>query len=168
MMMRAARYIFLGFAAVVLQTTLVPGIGIVGQRPDLIVVFAVLVGAYEGASTGCLAGFVAGFLVDIYHPPTLGAGTIAGTLAGYVGGRAQEILDLDLPLNQAAAFAFVRVVHDLAYGMVVSIKGEGGFWGLFLGRAFGGALYTALVGTAFLALISLVRGGRHVINRRYS
>jgi rod shape-determining protein MreD len=167
-MSRAVRYIFFGFVAIVLQTTLVPGIGLAGQRPDLIVVFAVLVGAYQGASAGCLAGFIAGFLVDIYHPPTLGAGTIAGTLAGYVGGRAQEILDLDLPLNQATAFAFARVVHDFAYGIVASIKGEGGFWGLFLGRVFGGAVYTALVGTAIIALIALVRGGKHVIRRKYT
>lgn len=165
-MARVLRYLFFGLAVVVLQTTLVPAVGIVGQRPDLVVVFAVIVGAFEGVPAGCLTGFAIGFLVDIYHPPTLGAGVMAGTLAGYLGGKAQEVLDLDLPLNQATAFAFARVAHDLVYTLVVSIKGEGAFWAPFFGRAFGGAVYTALIGTGVLVLVSFVRGGKHVVDRR--
>ncbi|MFC1543832.1 rod shape-determining protein MreD [Gemmatimonadota bacterium] len=165
-MARAARYAFFGLVTVVLQTTLAPGVSILGQRPDLVVIFAVLVGAFEGASRGCAAGFIVGFLVDIYHPATLGAGTIAGTVAGYAGARAQELLDLDMPLNQAAAFAFVTVLHGSIHALVVVLKGEGAFWRLVLGRVPGGALYTALVGVAVLGLVGFLRGGRHIVDRR--
>ena len=165
-MARLLRYMFMGLAVVVFQTTLVPGIGVLGQRPDLVVVFAVIAGAFEGATAGSIAGFIVGFLVDIYHPSTLGAGTMAGTMAGYIGAKAQEFLDLDLPLNQATAFAFARLVHDLVHALVVNFKGEGSFWLLFFGRALGGAVYTALVGVVVLGLIGLLRGRKHVVDRR--
>jgi rod shape-determining protein MreD len=165
-MTRFIRYVVMGLVVVVFQTTLTPGIGVLGQRPDLVVVFAVIAGAFEGATAGSIAGFVVGFLVDIYHPATLGAGTLAGTMAGYVGAKAQELLDLDLLLNQATAFAFARLVHDLIHALVVSLKGEGLFWSLYFGRAIGGAVYTAIVGAAVLSLIGVVRGRKHVVDRR--
>ncbi|MCK4771705.1 MAG: rod shape-determining protein MreD [Candidatus Latescibacteria bacterium] len=165
-MNRLVRYLFFGLSAVVLQTSLVPSLSIFGQRPDLVVVFALIVGAYEGSSLGCAAGFLVGLAVDLYHPPTMGAGAMAGTLAGYLGGKAQVFLDLDVPLNQGAAFAAGLLAHDAVYSIVASLQGEGNMLWLFAGRAFGGAVYTALVGTACLSAAGLIRGRKHVVDRR--
>ena len=165
-MNRLVRYLFFGLSAVVLQTSLVPSLSIFGQRPDLVVVFALIVGAYEGSSLGCASGFLVGLAVDLYHPPTMGAGAMAGTLAGYLGGKAQVFLDLDVPLNQGAAFAAGLLAHDAVYSIVASLQGEGNMLWLFAGRAFGGAVYTALVGTACLSAAGLIRGRKHVVDRR--
>jgi rod shape-determining protein MreD len=165
-MARAVRYIFFGLVAVVLQTAVVPGIAILGVRPDLVVLFAAIVGALEGAPAGTLAGFLVGFMVDIYQPATLGAGTIAGTLAGHVGARVQRLLDLDLPLNQAAGLAFAHVVGVTAYAVVVALKGQGVFWHMLLTQVPGGAVYTAVVGVGVFGVLRLLRGGRHVVERR--
>ncbi len=165
-MNRLARYLFFGFAAVVLQTMLVPEIALWGQVPDLIVIFAVVVGAFEGSSAGCGAGFLAGLAVDLYHPPTFGAGVMAATVAGYLGGKAQILLDLDHAVNQMVALAATRVVHDLVYALVGTVQGSVEPLSFLVPGTIGGAIYTALIGAAVLALAGLVRGGKHVIDRR--
>ena len=165
-MNRLARYLFFGACVVILQTSLVPSLSIFGQRPDLVVVFALIVGAYEGSGWGSMAGFAVGLLVDFYHPPTLGAGAMAGTLVGYIGGKAQIFLDLDVPLNQASALIAGLLAHDAVYSIVASIQGEGNVLLLFVGRALGGAVYTAMVGTLCLSAAGLIRGRKHVVDRR--
>jgi len=163
---RLIRYIFFGLCTVVLQTTLVPSLSIFGQRPDLVVIMAVIVGAFEGSGRGSIAGFLAGLAVDLYHPPTMGAGAMAGTLAGYLGGRAQIFLDLDLWLNQGLAFASVTIAHHALYSIVISLQGEGNILLLFAARAFGGALYNAIIGAGCLTVVGFVRGRKHVVDRR--
>ncbi len=165
-MSRLVRYTFFGVCTVVLQTTLVPSLSIFGQRPDLVVILAVIAGAFEGSGRGSMVGFLAGLAVDLYHPPTMGAGTMAGTLAGYLGGRAQAFLDFDLWLNQSVAFALVTFVHHALYSIVISLQVEGNLLLFFATTAFGGALYTAFIGTGCLAVAGFVRGRKHVVDRR--
>ena len=165
-MTRLVRYTFFGICAVVFQTTLVPSLSIFGQRPDLVVILVVLIGAYEGSSWGSIAGFLAGLAVDLYHPPTMGAGAMAGTLAGYLGGRAQIFLDFELWLNQGVAFALVTFVHHALYSIVISLQGEGNLLLFFATTAFGGALYTAFIGAGCLAVVGFLRGRKHLVDRR--
>ena len=165
-MIRLIRYMFFGICAVVLQTTLVPSLSIFGQRPDLVVILAVIAGAFEGSRWGSITGFLAGLAVDLYHPPTMGAGAMAGTLAGYLGGRAQVFLDFDLWLNQGVAFALATIAHHALYSIVISLQGEGNLLFLFATTAFGGALYTAFIGAGCLTVVGFVRGRKHVVDRR--
>ena len=165
-MNRLFRYLFFGLAAMVLQTYLVPSVGIGGQRPDLVVIFALTAGAFEGSTRGSLAGFLAGLAVDLYHPPTFGAGAMAGTVAGYLGGRAQTFLDLDHALNQMMAFAGAHVAHTAVFAIIASLQGTGPVLKLFFANGIGGALYTALVGSAVVTVIGLVRGRKHIVDRR--
>lgn len=165
-MNRLARYLFLGLCVVVLQTLLIPLIGIFNQRPDLVVVFALILGAFEGPAIGSLAGFLVGLAVDLYHPPTLGAGAMAGTVVGYLGGKVQVFLDLDHSLNQLTAFTVGHLVHNAFYLSVAAIQGEADLFGLFFGKGLGGAVYTAIVGTSVLTLVGAIRGRKHVVDRR--
>ena len=165
-MNRVLRYLFFGVAAVLLQTLLVPGLALVGQVPDLVVIFAVIVGAYEGSVAGSTAGFLVGLAVDIYHPPTFGAGVMAATVAGYLGGKARIVLDLDHALNQMVVLAAARIAHDLVYALVGALQGSVTPLPWLLRGTFGGAVYTALVGVAALALAGLVRQRKPVSDRR--
>lgn len=165
-MMRMLRYLFFGMSTVVLQTTLVPAMAVAGQRPDLVVIFAVMAGAWEGSRRGALAGFTTGLLVDLYHPPTLGAGAMAGALAGYLGGKAQIFLDMEMPLNQAVGLAGAHLAHHLLYGVVAALKGEWNPVVFFLTFGPGGALYTALLGTIIFGIGRLARGRRPDRDRR--
>jgi rod shape-determining protein MreD len=165
-MNRFLRYFFFGLAAVIFQTYLVPSLGIAGQRPDLIVIFALTAGAFEGSARGSLAGFLAGLAVDLYHPPTFGAGAMAGSVAGYLGGRAQVFLDLDHALNQMMAYGTAHVAHTLLFSIVASLQGAGPAVSLFFSNGIGGALYTALLGAALMTVIGLLRGRRHIVDRR--
>jgi rod shape-determining protein MreD len=165
-MNRLLRYLFFGLAVAVLQTTLIPSFDLFGQRPDLVVVFAAAVGAFEGASWGSTAGFLLGLLVDLHHPPSMGAGAMGGALAGWLGGKAQEYLDLELPLNQFVAFAAARFANDLAYAVVVAVKELENFWTVLLGRGLGGAVLTGLVGLVVMRTAYLMGAGRNPLDRR--
>jgi rod shape-determining protein MreD len=163
---RLLRYLFFGLAAAVLQTTLVPILSLAGQRPDLVVLFAVAVGAFEGASLGSTAGFLLGLLVDLHHPPTMGGGAMGGALAGWLWGKARDLLDLGLPLDQLITFVAARLAHDLLYDGVAALKGYGNLGTLFFGHALGGAVLTALLGMAVLTLAGLLGAGRYSLDRR--
>jgi len=165
-MNRLLRYFFFGLATVIFQTYLVPAMGFFSQRPDLIVIFALTAGAFEGSTRGSLAGFLAGLAVDLYHPPTFGAGAMAGTLVGYIGGKAQVFLDLDHAVNQMMAYAGGHVAHTALISIVISLQGMGPVTRLFFSNGIGGAIYTALLGAALMTAIGLVRGRRHIVDRR--
>jgi rod shape-determining protein MreD len=165
-MNRLLRYLFFGIAAAVLQTTLVPLSALFGQRPDLVVVFAVVVGVYEGAAGGSTAGFLLGLLVDLHHPPTIGAGAMGGALAGWLGGKARELLDLGLPLDQFITFVTARLGHDVLHHGVAAVKGYGNLGALFFGDSLGGAVLTGLVGMAVFALAGLLGARRYYLDRR--
>jgi rod shape-determining protein MreD len=165
-MNRFLRYLFFGLTAVVFQTCLVPSLGIVGQRPDLIVIFALTAGVYEGSGRGSLAGFLAGLAADLYHPPTFGAGAMAGTLVGYLGGRARVFFDLDHTLDQMMAYAGGHVTHSALFAFVTSLQGAGPVLHIFFSNGIGGAVYTALLGAALMTVIGLIRGSRPFFDRR--
>lgn len=164
--MRALRYLFFGFAAVVLQTTLVPFLGILEQRPDLIVIFAVILGALQGPRFGALGGFVAGLAVDLYHPPTLGAGAMGGAVAGYLGGKIRAFLDLEFSVNQAAAFFAAHLAYVGVYALVTVVKAEGNFWDIFVVHGIGSGIYTALLGGLVFAVLQWVARGRGGLDLR--
>ncbi len=164
--MRTLRYLFFGFAAVVLQTTLVPTVGVLGQHPDLIVIFAVIAGALEGPRWGSIVGFLAGLAVDLYHPPTFGAGAMGGAVAGYMGGKMRAFLDLEFLANQAAAFFTAYLVHDGIYSLVATLKAEGGSWILFILHGIGSGIYTALAGCLVFAVLQGVVRGRGGLDLR--
>ncbi|MFO7768679.1 MAG: rod shape-determining protein MreD [bacterium] len=164
--MRLLRYLFFGIAAVVLQTTLVPTVGVFEQRPDLIVIFAVIAGSLEGPRWGATAGFLAGLAVDVYHPPTFGAGAMGGAVAGYLGGKTRVFLDLESPVNQAAAFFAAHLGHDGVYALVVAVKAEGNFWEMFILHGIGSGIYSALGGVLVFAVLQAAARGRGGLDLR--
>ena len=164
--MAALGTILLCFAALGLQATLVPHIGIAGIRPDLPLVVAVLLGYLRGATIGTVGGFFVGLAQDLTNPAFLGLNALTKSLLGYASGSMREQLNASNPVAQAAVLFVAVLAHDLVY---LTIFTHLALSELLLGlwtRSLPTALYTALVGMwALWALGSLSRRGVHAVGR---
>jgi len=108
----------------ILQSTLLQGIAIMGVLPSttilLIVSYAILRGDVEGA----IVGFAAGFLQDVFFGQYLGFYAVCGALTGYICGkpfrdffRENYLLPLLLVLAAVLANELVfYVFHFLLFG----------------------------------------------------
>jgi rod shape-determining protein MreD len=107
-------------AAALLQTSVVPFLGIAGATPDLVLVVVLLWAAFGGLDGAMLAAFLGGIVVDALMLRPLGSTSFplllaAGgmSLVGRVGTRAR------LPLLVAAAFGLslaTALIGLLVYG----------------------------------------------------
>jgi rod shape-determining protein MreD len=80
--------------AVLLQATLLSGLGAVS--PDLVLVAVVAVALLRGAEWGAIAGFCAGLMLDVVTlSPLLGASSLVLAVAGYWIGRYGETTGRD-------------------------------------------------------------------------
>ena len=82
--------------ALVVHTTLLPNIRIVGVMPDLMLLVAVCAGLVAGPNYGGTVGFASGMLADLVLPTPLGLSALVFTLAGYGVGLAQAGLIRDV------------------------------------------------------------------------
>ncbi len=144
-MLRIVRILVTLYAAIVLQTTIVPLVAIYGVRPDLPMLVVLLVALREGAAGGALAGFVAGLFVDLSSAQMLGVTSLANSLTAFgVGWVADRLVRSSSPTRMLVAFAAVAVRDQF----LVALGLADGFWdGLRLLFTFSipGGLYTAIL-----------------------
>jgi rod shape-determining protein MreD len=90
----AAKAALLLWLAVLLQATLLSGLGLVS--PDLVLVTVVVVALMRGAEFGAIAGFAAGLLLDVATlSPLLGVSSLLLATTGYWIGRYGETTGRD-------------------------------------------------------------------------
>jgi rod shape-determining protein MreD len=116
----------IGFAAVVLEVTVMPYIAIARGIPDLIAAAVVSIGILRGSLVGAVAGFSAGLLAELAAPiGTLGVLALLYLVVGAFAGRyteRQEAEGLLVPLGLSVAAAGVV---QAAYAGVHLLLGEG-------------------------------------------
>lgn len=69
--------------ALLLQTTLLAGVRILGVMPDFMLLLAVASGVTAGPTRGAALGFASGMLIDLFLPTPLGLSALVFTLVGY-------------------------------------------------------------------------------------
>lgn len=113
----------LGFASLVLQTSLVPMIQVMGLRPDLILVSGLLTGLAAGPGAGLAFGSIMGFLVDLLNGRLLGlfaaANGAAVLLVALVG---QKIYKENI-LVPVLAGTFGTLIHGLVIAILLKVSG---------------------------------------------
>jgi rod shape-determining protein MreD len=153
--------VLLAFASLALQATLVPHLAIAGIRPDLPLVVAVGLALWRGPLAGTLAGFFVGLAQDLTNPAFLGLNALAKSLLGYAVGSLRAHFDAHSLPAHAALLAVAVLVHDLVY---LTVFTRLALSELFLGlglRSVPTAVYTAVVGSwALAALGSTTRRSR--------
>jgi rod shape-determining protein MreD len=164
--MALLKSLLLAYVALALQATLIPHLAIAGIRPDLPLVAVVLLAYARGSIAGTLAGFFIGLAQDLTNPGFLGLNALCKAVLGYAVGSLRLQLDTGiLPMRAAVLFGSV-LAHDLLYLTILTRLELSELLLGLVARSLPTALYTALVGMwAVGAAGSLARRGVHTHGR---
>jgi rod shape-determining protein MreD len=111
----------------VLQTTVVPLIGIAGITPDLLMVALFFLALNKGQMAAVGAGFFLGLAQDLFSAPSiLGQNALSKTLSGFFAGFFNErMMRVDFVFQIVLVFV-TFMVNDAIYFIVQVIKTDGG------------------------------------------
>jgi rod shape-determining protein MreD len=110
----------------VLQTTIVPFIGIAGIHPDFPLIALFFLGFRTGPMPSLWAGFFIGLSGDLYSTSILGQNTLSKTIAGFFAGIFNErVMRIDTVI-QMVLLVLTFMVNDFVYVAVQMIKSGGG------------------------------------------
>lgn len=149
--MRFGRHFVVFIAIVILQTTFCRLISIRGIQPDLALLFLLWLAMKEGALAGVYGGFAMGLIFDVYSPQTLGVGSLAKTITGYLAGFLDERnITLDDRFKPPVILIAALFHNALTAALVFDLPTV--FHRMFLVEILPSALYTTAVGGLFLLL----------------
>ena len=117
--------------ALLLQSTLFAQIKLGGAKPDLVFLVTIVLAFLEGPSSGSLAGFVGGMAEDFLLNQPKGITALTLTLVGYAVGMLRQYLTTPSPLLPVVLVGTATVGGMLFYGLVSFLLGQltvsGGF-----------------------------------------
>jgi rod shape-determining protein MreD len=111
--------------ATLLQVAVVVDFGIVGGRPDIVVILVIAIALVRGPMAGALAGFGAGFLVDTLGLGLVGISSLVFVGVGYLVGVWGERMAGRATLRPLAAVAGASMLADLASLAIAILLGAG-------------------------------------------
>ncbi|MEN8007035.1 MAG: rod shape-determining protein MreD [Candidatus Krumholzibacteriota bacterium] len=127
-----------------------PLVSIAGVGPDFPIIALVILALAAGSIPGTIAGFMLGLVQDLSTPTLLGLQALCKTGLGFGLGRLRGRLIHGMPLVEATVIAIAVVAHDLVFLVIqASMFADGDFLSLFT-RTLPSAVYTGLVGIPLL------------------
>lgn len=146
-----ALYIFaiiLFFPLLLLQSTLVPLISIVGVIPDLILILLVYFTLRMGQIHGTVLGFIYGFLLDMITGNIFGSAMIAKTISGFVTGYFYNENKLDI-YYKSAVFSLIvllsATIDSFIFSFFSSVELEKSILLRFFEQGMFPGIYTAVI-----------------------
>ncbi len=112
--------------ALVLQTTVAPGLAGAGVPVDLVLVVVVLVAISSGPVGGLWVGTVGGLLQDALSGGVIGVGGLAKTLVGYAVGAFAVQFNVSRPWYHALVVLFASLVHAGCFVGFYSLLSDNG------------------------------------------
>jgi len=148
-------YAFLFFAAVILQTTVIPHIEIRGAEPSLLLVLTVVTALRHGSLAGCFIGFMVGLLCDVYAPVEwLGAFSLAYCIVGFIVGQIEEsFINLSL-FPKIIVLTLADFLKDAIYYFSIG-KTSDDIPKIIFSLTLPNAVYTVAIGVVFFYLLSM-------------
>ena len=111
--------------ATLLQVAVVVDFGVVGGRPDIVVIVVIAIALVRGPVGGAAAGFAAGFLVDTLGLGLVGISSLVLVGVGYLVGVWGERMAGRATLRPLAAVAGASMLADLASLAIAVLLGAG-------------------------------------------
>ena len=140
--------IILFFPLLLLQSTLVPLISIVGVIPDLILILLVYFTLRMGQIHGTVLGFIYGFLLDMITGNILGSAMIAKTLSGFVTGYFYNENKLDIYFKSVVFSLIVLLsatIDSFIFSFFSSVELEKSILLRFFEQGMFPGIYTAVI-----------------------
>jgi rod shape-determining protein MreD len=143
--------------ALVLQSTLLAQIRLGGAKPDLMALVTITLAYLEGPASGSLAGFVGGMAQDFLLAQPKGISALTLTLLGYAVGTLRQYITTQSPLLPVILVGLGTVVGSLFTSLVTFLLGQltVGFRDV-LGAALLSGLYNAILTPLFFPIIRRV------------
>jgi rod shape-determining protein MreD len=148
-------------AAVLLQVAVVVDFGVLGGRPDLVVILVVAIGLLRGPVGGALTGFVAGFLVDALGLGQVGISSLVLVGIGYLVGIWGERMADRAAVRPLVAVAGASVLADLAAVTIAVLIGTGSTLDAsMVAAAIVGSMLNVLLAIALFPVVRRLLGRR--------
>jgi rod shape-determining protein MreD len=110
--------------ALLLQSTLLAQIKLGGAKPDLVFLVTIVLAFLEGPSSGSLAGFVGGMAEDFLLNQPKGITALTLTLVGYSVGMLRQYITSPSPVLPVGLVGMATAGGVLFYGMVSFLLGQ--------------------------------------------
>jgi rod shape-determining protein MreD len=111
--------------ALLLQTTLFARITLAGAKPELVYLVTIILAFLEGPSSGSLAGFVGGMAQDfLLNQRPKGITALTLTLLGYAVGMLRQYIASPSPLVPVLLVGGATMGGVLFYGLVSFLLGQ--------------------------------------------
>ena len=123
-MRRTLSWIAVVLTALLLQSTLFAQVKLGGAKPDLIFLVTIVLAFLEGPSSGSLAGFVGGMAEDFLLNQPKGITALTLTLVGYSVGMLRQFISTPSPLLPVTLVGGSTIVGTLFYGLVAFLLGQ--------------------------------------------
>ena len=131
---------------VILQTTSLNRLSILGIKPDLLLILVIFFGLYKGPLSGACYGFLAGILLDLFSPAPLGTNAFSKTVLGFLAGAVAPLLYFEAPLIQGLLlFIGMFLEGMILFILLSSFQLVPSFSYSFLYIILPAALYTSLL-----------------------
>ena len=147
--------------ALLLQTTLVPSVEILGVRPDLTLLILFFVSVRFGIMPGIWIGFALGLAQDVYAAsPLLGQAALAKTLCGAVFGFFNErTMRTDALVKAGIIFAGFFIHDALFHGTELVHLGHSlsALPLILLARTLPAALYSLVLASLVYIYLTVIR-----------
>jgi rod shape-determining protein MreD len=159
-MRRTLPYALLSLLFLVLQTTVMPFLGIRHVVPDILVIWIVYLAVREGHIAGSTAGFLLGLAVDVLSGADglLGLSALAKSVAGFAGGyfhnenKTRQTLGSTMFL---VAVGISAVLHNTLYFLIFLQGSSLNVWAMMGQYGLPSTLYT--VAFALLPMFGFAR-----------
>ena len=131
---------------VVLQTTVLSEIRLLGARPELMYLIATLVAFYDAPESGAIAGFASGMAQDFLMNQPKGITALVLTLLGWIVGLLRPFIVSGSPYVPIFVVAVATFAGQVFYGLVAFLLGQFDVTPLYLLRVAGlSAVYNGLL-----------------------
>src|SRR5438874_6929514 len=123
-MRRGISWTVVVLTALVLQSTLFASVTLRGVKPELVYLVTIVLAFLEGPSSGSLAGFVGGMAEDFLLNQPKGITALTLTLVGYSVGMLRQYITSPSPVLPVGLVGGATVGGVLFYGMVSFLLGQ--------------------------------------------
>lgn len=104
---------FLFIITYILQTNIFTNLTIAGIKPNLFIIFTVLVGIYVTQKNGVAVGLIVGIIVDALNEPVIGVTAISLGIVGYMAGLFERIFSTESKITIIIMVIFGTLLGEI-------------------------------------------------------